>query len=218
MIRLLIADDHAVMREGLRTLVQATHSIDVVAETDNGVDAVTLTAALQPDVVLMDISMPGHDGIEATRRIARGGQAARVLMLSMHTTAQHVFRARAAGAAGYLLKECPGSEVIEAVRAVHAGRPWFSAALGEDAERLTRASPLSSLTPREREVLRLVVEGYSSAEIGQKPRISRKTVETYRARIAEKLGIHSVPALVKFALQEGLISADSRAVHPLPRS
>lgn len=205
MIRLLLVDDHAVMRDGLKTLLEQHPDIAVVGETDTGEAAVALAGKRAPDVVLMDISLPRMSGIEATREIAaRPGRRPRVVVLTMHSSAEHVFRARRAGATGYLLKESSGDEVVAAIRAAHRGTGYLSASLGLTDDDLEHASPMEGLSEREREVLQRVVEGYSSHEIAASTGISPKTVETYRSRIADKLGIGSVAGLVLYALEHGL--------------
>jgi DNA-binding NarL/FixJ family response regulator len=207
-IRVLIADDHAIMRDGLKALLSASRDIAVIAETGNGRDAVRRAQELKPDVVIMDISMPDLNGIEAARVLRHKCPDTRIVMLSMHSSSEHVFRAFEAGATAYLLKESAGSEVEAAVRAAHAGRRYLSralAALDLDARpAVARGSPLESLSPRERHVLQLVVEGHSSAEIAILVHLSPKTVETYRSRLMKKLGVKDIPALVKFAIEHGI--------------
>lgn len=206
-IRVLIADDHAVLRDGLASLLGSDPSIEVVASVGTGPAAVTETLRLAPDVVIMDVTMPELNGIEATRQLQRQRPSTRVVMLSMHSTSEHVHRALAAGAAGYLLKDAAGDELIAAVRTVHAGRRYLSRALPpfitanrED----SGPSPLDSLSARERQVLQLVVEGRSSAEIAAQVHLSPKSVDTYRSRLMKKLGVADITGLVKFAIQHGI--------------
>ena len=210
-IRVVIVDDHVLLRDGLKALLQTTGDITVVGEVGNGQEALRRVPELAPDVVLMDIAMPELNGIEATRALAQKFPAARVIIISMHTTSEHVYRALAAGAAGYLLKESAGSEVITAVRAVHAGNRYLSRAVAEfgrtDPGRAA-ASPLERLSARERQVLQLVAEGKSSAEIARIVHLSPKTVETYRSRLMKKLGVGDIPALVRLAIQHGITPAD----------
>lgn len=207
-IRVLLADDHAIMREGLHALLAASPGITVVAEVANGREALRRCEALTPDVLVMDISMPDLNGIEAARMIRQKCPATRIVMLSMHSSTEHVFRAFEAGASGYVLKESAGAEVIRAVHTAHAGGRYLSPALEDVAldHRFTddRSSPLESLSTRERQVLQLVVEGKSSAEIARIVHLSPKSVETYRSRLMKKLGVGDVPSLVKFAIQHGL--------------
>jgi DNA-binding NarL/FixJ family response regulator len=213
MIKVLLADDHAVVRDGLRVLLEAQSDISVVANAANGREAVRLALQLHPDVVVMDIAMPELNGIEATRQIHDASPSPRVLILSMHSTTEHIFRALQAGARGYLLKESAGTEVADAVRAVHAGRRYLSqkiasTVLDDYISERSRASPLDSLSPRERQILQLVAEGKSSAEAAAMLFLSPKTVDTYRSRMMQKLGIGDLPGLVKFAIQHGVTQLD----------
>ena len=212
-ITILLADDHGVVREGLRALLSQRPDLCVVGEADNGADAVERVRELRPDVVVMDIAMPGMNGIEAAAEIHRDFPGTHIVMLSVHATSEHVFRALQAGALGYVLKESAGQEVVDAVRSAHAGRRYLSkpistfiesGALKEVQGSLPARSPIESLSQREREVLQLVVEGWSSADIGARLGLSPKTVETYRSRVMSKLGIHDLPGLVRFAITHGL--------------
>lgn len=215
-LRLLIADDHAVLREGLRLILAAEPDFEVVGEAATGHEAVRLAHQLKPDVVLMDISMPDLNGLDATLALAVGDASPRIIMLSMHASSEYVFEAFRAGARGYLLKESPGSEIVEAIREVWHGRryvsPRIASAVIEDYVR-ARAdagvkSPLERLSSRERQVLELVVEGRSSAEIGPLLNLSPKTVETYRSRLMRKLGVRNLAHLVKFAIEHGLMNPE----------
>jgi DNA-binding NarL/FixJ family response regulator len=211
-IRVLLADDHAIIRDGLRALLQSIADIEVVDAVGNGRTAVQRAIDLKPDVVIMDIAMPDLNGIEAVRMLRDKLPSARVVMLSMHADSEHVYRALNAGATGYLLKESAGDEVVSAIRAVRTGQRYLSRAL-ESLERrsevrASRVSPLDSLSARERQVLQLVVEGRSSTEIARMIHLSPKSVDTYRSRLMKKLGVADVPALVKFAIQYGLTSMD----------
>lgn len=209
MIRVLLADDHAVVRAGLRALLQAQPEIDVVADVENGREAVRESQRLHPDVVVMDIAMPELNGIEATLQLQDACPSTQVLILSMHATKEHIFRALRAGAHGYLLKDSAGVEVVQAVRDVHAGRRYLSqritASVIDDyiAER-HQSSPLDCLSRRERQILQLAAEGKTSTEIGTMLFLSPKTVDTYRSRMMHKLGIDDLPHLVKFAIQNGI--------------
>jgi len=208
-IRVLLADDHVLMREGLRALLAATTDIEVVGEVRTGREAERQSAHLVPDVVLMDVGMPDLNGIEAARAIHLKYPAVRIVMLSMHATAEYVYRAFEAGACGYLLKESAVDEVITAVRTVHGGGRYLSAVLAEsmpDPGSGYARSPVDSLSTREREVLQLVVEGKTSSEIAGMIHLSPKSVETYRSRLMLKLGVRDLPSLVKFALEHGLTS------------
>jgi DNA-binding NarL/FixJ family response regulator len=211
-ITVFVADDHAVMREGLTQVLESNAGIRVVGSADNGRDAVALVVQLDPDVVIMDISMPDMNGIEAARQIRDKAPESRVLILSMHSTAEHVFHALEAGVRGYILKETAGQEIASAVRLVHAGRRFLSPAVaGIVSAQLTsrpHVSPIGSLSRREREILQLVAEGLSSTRIGSKLNLSSKTVDTYRSRLMQKLQLSDVAALVKFAIQHGLTTLD----------
>ncbi len=211
-ITVFLADDHTVLRDGLQYLLEAQQDIKVVGNAAEGRDAVRQVVQLRPDVVILDIAMPELNGIEATRQIREVCPSAQILILSMHSTTEHVFRALQAGARGYLLKESAGIEVVKAVRAVHAGRRYLSEEISDrviddyvrQREDVEAKSPLARLSPREREILQLIVEGKSSEEIANILFLSRKTVDTYRSRLMRKLGINDLPGLVKFAIQYGL--------------
>jgi len=207
-IRVLLADDHALIREGLRVLLEFDRDVSVVATVANGREAVRVARELQPDVVVMDISMPDLNGIEATRLIRAERAATQVVVVSMHSSREHVHQAFAAGALGYLLKESMSAEVLTAIRHALAGRRYVSGAIGQHADYRhadeAKKSPLASLSARERQVLQLVVEGKSSAEIAGIVHLSPKTVETYRSRLMKKLGVANVTMLVKFAVEHGL--------------
>jgi DNA-binding NarL/FixJ family response regulator len=212
-IKALLVDDHAVVRDGLRALLQAQPDMEVVGDASNGRDAVSQARQLHPDVVVMDIAMPTMNGVEATYQVRHACPAAQVLILSMHYTPEHIFQGLQAGARGYLLKESAGAEVVEAVRAVHSGDRYLSrkiaATVVDDyvAER-RKASSLETLSRRERHVLQLIAEGLSNAEAAAVLYLSPKTVETYRSRLMHKLGLDDVPALVKYAIQHGLVQLD----------
>lgn len=214
-ITVLIADDHAVMRDGLRLLIKTQKDIRVVGDVANGREAVRQTFQHRPDIVIMDIAMPEMNGIEATRQIQEACPDTQVIILSMHATNEYIFEALQAGARGYLLKESAGAEVIKAIRAVYADHRYLSQTISDkviddyiERRMATQESPLTRLSPREREVLQLVVEGKSSAEIADILSLSVKTIETYRGRLMSKLDINDVPSLVKFAIQQGLISLE----------
>lgn len=211
-IRIVLADDHAVVRDGLKLLLTAQADMEVVAQAANGIEAVHLSCELGPDIVLIDIGMPQLNGIEAARRIYECRPDTQIIILSMHATKEHIFRALAAGIQGYILKDSAGEEVIKAVRTVCAGKRYLSQRIAEtvldDYVRLRQTavspSPLESLSSREREVLQQVVEGKTSDEIAQDLSLSAKTVNTYRSRLMQKLGIKDLTGLVKFAIQHGL--------------
>lgn len=208
-ITVLIADDHAVVRDGLRLLLESQPDIRVVGEVADGREALAETLRLNPDVVVMDLAMPHLNGADATAQITEKNETTRVVMLSMYSTVEHVYRALQAGAMGYLRKESAGAEVVEAVRSVHAGRRYLSQKITESVvdnyiRKRSLESPLESLSVREREILQYVVEGKSGVEIAKLLHLSPKTVDTYRSRMMTKLGISDLPGLVKFALQHGL--------------
>lgn len=207
-LTVIIADDHAVMRQGLRALLAGDPDIEIVGEAATGRQAIDLVAALQPRAVVMDIAMPELNGLEATLRISEKWPDTRVVVLSMYADAEYLFRAFQAGASGYLLKESAVDEIIAALRAVCSGRRYIGTGVplegAPDDLREARASPLERLSAREREVLQLVVEGHSSAAIGEAIHLSPKTVDSYRSRLMKKLGVKDFAALVKFAVQHGL--------------
>lgn len=211
-VSVLLADDHAVVRDGLRALLEAQPDLRVVGDASDGRSAVRQAEALRPDVVVIDIAMPELNGIDATEQIRLSSSDTEVVILSVHADSEHVFRALKAGARGYVMKEAAGQEVVQAIRDVHAGRRYLSTRIADtvtaDFVRLRREAPnrgpLDSLSAREREVLQLVAEGRSSADIAARLSLSVKTVETYRSRLMQKLDIHDIAGLVKFAILHGL--------------
>ena len=210
-IKVLIADDHAVVRDGLQALLARAEDFQVVGIAGNGRDVIEQAQRTHPDVVVMDIGMPELDGVEATRHLREKCPESGVLILSMHLSSEHVVRALQAGARGYVVKESAGEEVVEAIRAVAANRRYLSHQISElmidDFLRDgVMVSPLDRLSLREAEVLRMVVEGDTSAAIADRLSLSVKTVETYRARIMRKLGIRDTVELVKFAMRHGVVS------------
>lgn len=215
-ISVFLADDHAVIRDGLRYLLEAQPDINVVGDAANGRQTLQLVERLCPDVAILDIAMPELNGIEATRRIRTDFPSTQVIILSIHSTEEHVSRALQAGARGFVLKESAGIEVVNAVRAVHSGHHYLSHKLSDrliedylhQINSPREKSRLARLSPREKEVLQLVVEGKSSAQIAADLSLSIKTVETYRSRIFQKLDIDNLPGLVKFAIQHGLTPLD----------
>lgn len=215
-IRIFLADDHGVLRQGLRLLLQSQPEMIVVGEAENGHDAVQQIRKLHPDVAVLDIAMAGLNGIEATRSIRVDCPATQVVILSMHKTSEYIYRALKAGARGYVVKEAVGDELIAAIQHVHAGHRYLSTAVSDElvedylVQRRGQEvdDPLETLSVREREVLQYVVEGKSSAEIAELINLSPKTVESYRSRLMQKLGLHDLPSLVKFAIQHGIISLE----------
>lgn len=213
-IRVLLADDHAILRAGLRALLDAEPDMTVVGEAANGEEAVQQTRGLGPDVVVMDISMPVMDGLEATRRITADLATTRVLVLTMHAEQQYLLKVLEAGGSGYVLKRSADTELMEAIRTVHRGEaflyPSATRLLLEAYQKGDRSHPPAAgkLSEREAEVLRLTAEGYSNSEIGGQLYLSPKTVDTYRQRIMEKLGLHHRAELVRYALDTGLLRAE----------
>lgn len=211
-----LADDHAVVRDGLQTLLEIQGDCTVIGTASNGREATKEVRKLKPDVVIMDVSMPELNGIDATRQILEDCPETLVIILSMHATEEHIHRAMQAGAKGYLLKESAGEEVVTAVHTVQAGSRYLSKQVSEilidnyvsGKPGDERHKPLEQLSNREREILQLVVEGHTSASIAESICLSPKTVETYRSRIMTKLSIKTIPGLVKFALRHGLISLE----------
>jgi two-component system, NarL family, response regulator NreC len=213
-IRILLGDDHTVMRQGLRKILESHRDWEVVAEVSDGRDAVQKAATAQPDVAILDISMPLLNGIEATRQIARKVPGVRVLILSMHSAEEYIVQALKAGASGYLLKDAADTDLIRAVAAVAAGKSFFSPAvsrvmLDDYLRHLANrgiADRFDSLSEREREVFQLVAEGHTNKEIAELLFVSPVTVETHRAHILQKLDIHSTAELVLYAVRRGVIS------------
>jgi DNA-binding NarL/FixJ family response regulator len=213
-IRVLLADDHALVRAGLRKLLESLSGVEVVAEAGDGREALALVASKNPDLVLLDITMPGLNGLEAAERIGREHPGTRVILLSMHASEEHVLRALRAGAAGYLPKDAALGELELAINAVRKGETYLSPAVSRhvsDYVRRTGAEtePRESLTPRQREILQLIAEGQSTKRIAGTLGVSVKTVETHRSQLMEKLDIHDVAGLVRYAIRIGLVSPDS---------
>lgn len=212
-IKVLVVDDHAIVREGVRALIETQGGMEVVGEAENGKDAVNKAHELVPDVVVMDLGMPVLNGIEATRQILKSLPGTRVLALTRHADEKYVFQALKAGAAGYLLKTGTAAELAEAVRSVYGGNPYFSPEISRkimdsylsDDETSLKKAQTDNLTGREREVLQMIAEGNSNSKVAELMGISVKTVETHRANLMRKLGVHDVTGLVKHAIKRGLI-------------
>lgn len=210
--RILLAEDHGIVREGLRKLLEERDHLTVVGEASNGEEAVEMAARLRPDLVVMDLGLPKLSGIEATRKICGVGEPPRVLVLSMHREQDYVQEVLRAGAAGYVLKDSAASELVAAIEAVRAGDSYLSPAITQhvvDAvarPREATAEALATLTDREREVLELIAEGLSSKEIASRLGVSLKTIESHRSNLMDKLGIHKVSGLVRFAIRAGMIA------------
>lgn len=207
-IRITITDDHAIVREGLAALLSTRTDMEIVGEASTGRQTLDLVQRTQPDVAIIDLALPDIDGFEVVEQLRTLAPQTAVVLLTMHRSRQHVRRAFALGVSAYVLKESAGADLIEAVRAAHQKRRYISPTLADVLLEQDEPSPLERLSERERQVLVRVVRGMSSAEIAEELHLSPKTVETYRSRIMDKLDIHDIPGLVKFAIQEGLISLD----------
>lgn len=214
-LRLLLADDHGMFREGLRALIEKQTDLEVVGEAANGREAVRLARDLTPTVVVMDVSMPDLGGVEATRRILKRSPKAKVIALSMHSDRRFVVEMLRAGAQGYLLKDCAYEELVCAIRTVAGGRVYLSPRIAgvvlEDCVRRAAseaAAPAPALTAREREVLQLLAEGHGTKQIAARLHVSTKTIDTHRHNIMNKLDIRSVAELTKYAVREGLTTLE----------
>ena len=215
-IRVLLAEDHTIVRKGLRSLLAAEEDLEIVGEAENGREAVEKVDALAPDIVLMDISMPGLNGLEATRHIKKHAPKIKILILTMHTDEEYVFQILQAGASGYLLKQSAIEELVSAIRVVWRGESYLSPSISKTVidGYLKHAGPAktdetySVLTGREGEILQLLAEGSSTREIAATLCISVKTVETHRSHIMEKLNLHNTAELVKYAIRKGIISTE----------
>jgi len=211
-LRVIIADDHAVVRQGIRTVLEEVDGLEVVAEAGDGDEALALAKEHDPDVVVLDVTMPGKTGLEVAKELRDAGTGVRVLMLSMHDDPEYVLEAVRAGADGYVLKDMPPADLRAAVTAVHEGREYFSGrvthqlsvGLRQELEEEQRKSRLDSLTPREVEVLVMVARGLTNRGIAEDLGISPRTVETHRERVMAKLRIRSVAGLTRFVVEEGL--------------
>jgi two-component system, NarL family, response regulator NreC len=215
-IRILVADDYAIIREGLRVMLGNQPDMEVVGIAANGREAIRLVDEYEPDVAVMDISMPELNGIEAIQQMMPRHPEMKLVVLSIHESKPYVYRALRAGVEGYLIKETAGLEVVEAVRAVYRGERYLSRRISDlltdisfrQLETLSEVSPLEVLSTREREILQLVAEGKTSQQIAESLSISPKTVDTYRSRLMHKIGVDDVASLVKFAIQHGVISLE----------
>ncbi len=213
--RVVIADDHKMFRDGLRTLLQRHSDIEVVGEAEDGLTTIKLVEELEPDVVIMDISMPELNGIEATRKISNDFPYAKVIMLSMHSDRRFVVEGLKAGAAGYLLKDSAFEELVQVIRKVQEDQVYLSSKINDiilkeyiQMVKKGGASAFTVLSPREREVLQLLAEGKSTRQIAELLKVSVKTIETHRKQIMDKLEIRSVAELTKYAIREGLTALD----------
>jgi DNA-binding NarL/FixJ family response regulator len=207
-IRILLADDHAVVRQGFKMILGAQPDMEIVGEAANGREAVELAEQLKPDIVVMDVAMPELNGIEATRRVVGALPHARVIALSMHKDSVYVREILRAGARGYLLKDSGAEDLVRAIRAVAGGESWLSPAVSNavlDDYRRHVTNPIDLLTSREREVLQMLAEGKTNKEVAVVLNLSVYTVDAHRGRIMEKLNLHSINELVRFAVRNGLI-------------
>ena len=213
-LRILLAEDHTLVRAGIRALLESLEGVEVVAEAADGREALRLAEAHHPDILLMDITMKELNGLQAVARLTKEHSATRVIILSMHADQVYVRQALQAGAAGYLLKGADVAELELALKAVTRGDTYLSPSVSKDIVgnllngKTPAANPLDELTPRQREILQLVAEGRTTKEIAGRLDLSSKTVETHRAQLMERLDIHDVAGLVKFAIRVGLTQAD----------
>lgn len=215
-LRVVLADDHPIFRKGLRAILEVEPDLEVVGEADDGLEAIRLVESLQPDVLGLDLLMPGLNGLEVLRQLAGRSRSTRVVVLSLHASEGFVLEALRAGAAGYVLKEAAANEVVSAIRQTASGRRYLSSSLSERAidVYLQRAEPAvidlyDTLTAREREVLQLAAEGHSSSEIANRLFISPRTVENHRANLMAKLHLKSQTDLIRYALRRGILPLDS---------
>jgi DNA-binding NarL/FixJ family response regulator len=212
--RVVLADDHTLVRAGLRKLLESIPNMEVVGEASDGLALLELTAALQPDLILMDIAMPGLNGLEATARVVKTCPQARVVILSMHQSEEYVRQALRNGAAAYLLKDAAPLELDHALKAVLRGEIYLSPAVSKGVmsdyvQRLRGDAPMPELlTPRQREILKLIAEGKSTKEIARVLDISVKTVDTHRSQLMKQLNVHEIASLVRHAMRMGLVSVN----------
>ena len=215
-MRVMIADDHLIMREGLRALLESHEGIEVIGEATNGQEAIDQVGSLKPDIILMDISMPVMNGLEATRAIKKANPEVKILILTMHEGEAYFFNILEAGASGYFIKGGSASDLVTALQVVHNGNVFLYPSMAKKllVDYLQRAETgldrenLNGLTPREQEVLKLVAEGYNNQEIGTQLSLSPATVQTHRSNIMGKLNLHRRTELTKYAIKHGLISLD----------
>lgn len=214
-IKIVLADDHRIVREGFRALLTAQKDVEIVGETGDGLEAMRLVEQKKPDVLLIDLMMPGLGGLEVTRQLSQRGQRTRIVILSMHANEAYVSQALKNGAIGYILKDSSSGELIRAIHEVVAGRRYLSPPLSERAVETYRQKSkgvddrYDTLTTREREILQLSAEGLTNMEIGQKLFISHRTVETHRANLMHKLGLRTHTELIRYALQRGVIGIEA---------
>jgi DNA-binding NarL/FixJ family response regulator len=214
-VRVMLADDHALVRAGLRALLQSLDGVQVVAEVGGGHEALQAVRTHQPDVVFMDIAMPGMNGLEAAERMMKQWPSVRLIILSMYTNEDYIRQALSAGAAGYLQKGADPSELELAIKAVMRGETYLTPAVSKQVvhdyleQAAKKSGGLHELTPRQREVLQLIAEGHSTKDMAQRLSLSVKTIETHRTDLMHRLGIHDVAGLVRYAIRIGLVTPDT---------
>jgi len=214
-LRIVLADDHRLVRAGVRALLEKIRLGEVIAEAGDGREALELVAAHQPDIVLLDIGMPNLNGLDAIDRIKKGSPETKVIILSMHANEEYVVRALRSGVSGYLIKDSAVDELERAIHSVAAGQTYLSKRISKPTIQAYLSNtnriyaPLDELTPRQREVLQLIGEGKNTKEIADLLGVSIKTVEAHRLRLMRRLGIHDLPGLVRFAIRTGLVSAET---------
>ncbi len=212
-IKVLLVDDHAIMRDGIKSLLGVHDDIEIIGEASEGKEAVDKAREQVPDVVVMDIAMPGMDGLEAMRRIIKKNPRIKVVVLTQHDNKEYILSAMKAGASGYVPKRALGSELVSAIRAVYGGEsylyPSAAAAVIEGYRDTAQSEPYDTLTAREREILKLIAEGHTSKEIADMLFISLKTVVGHRTKIMEKLDLHNRTELVRYSIRKGLVSMDT---------
>jgi len=214
-IRVMLVEDHTMVRQGLAAILANARDIEVVAETGDGKAAVELAQRLQPDIILLDISMPGMNGLEAAGLIREASPASRILFLTMYADDEYVVQALRCGAAGYLVKDANAETLIEAIRRVHRGESYLSPTVSQalirkvvGEETAAPSDPYNNLTPRERQILQMIAESKTNRQIAEELKISIKTVQTHRANLMNKLDIHDQTSLVKYAIRRGLVKLD----------
>lgn len=213
-IRILIADDHSLVREGIRALLETVDDVEVIADASDGLDAIKMIQTHRPNLVLMDIGMARMNGLDATARIVKEFPGVRVVILSMHANEEYVLQALRAGASGYLLKDAKKQELLLAVKSVASGKTYLSPEVSKHVidnyvqSVGTQGSPLEKLTPRQREILKLISEGRTNKEMAGILNLSIKTIDTHRTQLMDRLDIHDVAGLVRFAIKMGLVPVD----------
>jgi len=215
-IKIVLVDDHQIMREGIRAMLDLEKGLEVVSEAENGREALEIALDIKPDIIIMDINMPDMNGTEATRRIRKNCPGTRIIALSMHSDRFFVAEMLQAGASGYLLKDCSGQDIVTAIRSVHAGKSFLSpeitgVVIEDYIQNSSKDNPKSptQLTTKEREVLQLIAEGNTSKEISSHLNIATKTVDSHRINIMNKLDLHNIAELTKFAIRYGITDLDS---------